>query len=75
MVDAPARNAIASASIPRLSATRDQEIANSAWSIATLKVEHFPCMAALAASSLPIINEVEPRHFSMTAWSVSVWEF
>jgi len=71
LVDAPLMEAIAAASIAKITAFGSQGLGNTAWALAALQLRHAPLLDALAAASLPRISEFRPQELSNTAWAVA----
>mmetsp|Transcript_3600 Transcript_3600/g.7259 ORF Transcript_3600/g.7259 Transcript_3600/m.7259 type:complete len:258 (-) Transcript_3600:9-782(-) len=71
VLDPPLMEALASASLPKISAFGSQSLGNTAWSYAPLKLPNAPLRDAISAASLRKISEFRPQELSNTAWAVA----
>eukprot|EP00811_Abedinium_folium_P035362 NODE_8160_length_1518_cov_4.830338.p2 GENE.NODE_8160_length_1518_cov_4.830338~~NODE_8160_length_1518_cov_4.830338.p2 ORF type:complete len:198 (+),score=31.24 NODE_8160_length_1518_cov_4.830338:665-1258(+) len=73
--DGPLLDAISSAAIRKISDANQQNIGNTAWSIARLAVRDRPLRAALAASAIPTLRSFVAQGMSNTAWACATLAF
>lgn len=66
--------AISAAARPTLTEFYPQDLANTAWSLATLTMKDMPFLNAIAASALPLLSEFRPQNLTNIAWAFAVLE-
>jgi len=53
----------------------NQNLAMTAWSLATLEVCDCPLLSSIAAEAIPRIGDFDPQHLSIIAWAYALLGF